>query len=577
MRIPEEANAQARFIRWLIDCCVGSQAKRRPLYEKRRRFYLFGQNIQTITRYNRLKSHLALLRSFCYAEDQISYSITAPKNSDETTQAQYLAIQDDWNEDFTACGLADDYDEALLWSFVYDTMVLKLGWNDVTGQLFSQLVEPAAFGVFEEYVRDFSAQQAMVHTFVLSYDDAVERLLRAGLAADIPKLKEVGGGDSDLGLPGSLNQIIISATGGTNIQGNVMGEANPSYEAGPDYQAMVSHTVVPFHEVTVWDSQAADWRFFYVIEPDIIISDSKKTIAALKNTGNSRVKPEYESETNLFLKGETPFVAVTPYPLYNYAWGDCHLEDLIPLQTWMNERIEQIDEILQAQVDPAKSFAGFAGLDDERMEAFGGPGTFVQDQLPGSKVEAHRPPMPEDLFRELEYIQGMFMEQSGFTEILAGRGERNVRGKSHARELKTTGAGRVRKVATGLERSLTRIADIGLRLKAKNDDTHLRTPSGQDFVLAQVVHGHDYSIRVAGHSHSPLFTMESQEIAFALFKSQAIDREWLVRLLKPPHMNDLINNLRRRVVAEAQARERQAQQPQQPGRRNTNGHAHPPV
>ena len=122
----------------------------------------------------------------------------------------------------------------------------------------------------------------------------------------------------------------------------------------------------------------------------------------------------------------------------------------------------------------------------------------------------------------------------------------------------------MRKVATGLEKSLTRYADIGLKLKAKNDDTHLRTPDGKEFVLAQVLGEEDYQIRVSGHSHSPLFTMESTETAIALFKAQSIDREWLLRLIKPPHMRDLINALRKRIIAEQQAREKMAQQGLQP-------------
>ena len=558
MRIPDEPAEQEKFLRWLIDSCTKSQPERRSLYEKRRRFYLYGQDRMEIVRFNKLKSHLSLLRSFVYAEDSCTFSVSAPKNADEGTVAKFLAIQDDWNDNFTSSGLADDYDEALLWAIVFDSMFLKLGWNDVTHEQFAQLVEPASFGVFEEY-KPFENQQAMVHTFILDYDDAVERLLRGGLAHRIHELKMVGGGTDDTGLPGTMKQLVISATGGANVQGNIVGEVNPSYESAPTYQAQVSHTVVPFHEVTVWDSVSLDWRYFHVIDPTIIVSDSKRTVKAIKELGNHKEKPKYDSETNIFLKQEHPFIAVTPYTLFNYMWGDCHLEDLIPLQKWLNERLDQIDEILVMQVDPPMDFAGYSGLDDERMEAYGGPGTRVSDPLPGAKVTEHQPQMPEDLFREFSMISDvLFLEQSGFTEIMAGRGEKNVRGRGHARELKTTGAGRVRKVATGLEKSLTRLADKGLKLKAKNDDTQLMAEDGSKFVLAQVLEG-EYSIRVAGHSHSPLFTMESDEKAMALFKSQAIDREWLLRLLQPAHLADLIHALRKRVKAEQQARQQQMQ------------------
>lgn len=560
MKIPTDPKQLRTFVRWLIDACTISQQERRAFYEKRRRYYLFGQNKNETVRFNKLQSHLGLLTSFIFDLGQFSYAVSAPHNATEEVTAQYLAIEDDWNTEFTDSGLGDAYEQALLWSCVYDSMILKTGWNDTEGQLFAQIVEPASFGVFQEYVGDLSSQQAMCHTFALDYDDARERMIRAGLASDIPKLKEVGGGSSDIGLPTILSQMIISATGGANIQGNIQGEINPNYEAGPSYSAKLSHMVVPFHELWVLDSASNDWRIFHVLEPDFIVSDSKATIDALRAMGKHKVKAPYDSETNFFLKREHPFTAVTPWPLYNYFWGQCHMEMLIPLQNWLTERLTQIDEILEMQVDPAKDFAGYTGLDDERAGAWGGPGSWVADPLPGAKATLNYPTMPEDVFREFDTIQGLFMEQSGFTEIMAGRGEKNVRGRGHARELKTTGAGRVRQVAIGLERSLTRFGDVGLRLKAKNDDTELRTATGTKFVLAQVIGNEDLNMRVSGHSHSPLFTMESQETAFALFKAQSIDREWLLRLIKPPHMRDLINTLRKRVAAENAAKQQMAAQ-----------------
>lgn len=557
MKIPNDPEELRNFLCWLIECCTNSQNERRPLYEKRRRYMLFGQNKTEIARVNELDSHVSLLRSFLFAPDQVSWSISAPPNADDAEQARFLVVQDTWNDDASSSGLTDAYNDALLWSIGYDTMILKSGWNDRSHQGFAELVEPGMFGVFEEY-RDFDSQQAYTQTFVLDYDDACERLIRAGLAKEIPNLRRTGGGASDLGLPSAVSNIIIAATGGGNamgVAGNVQGTVNTDFESSPSYAPKVPHSVCAFHEVTVFDSDADDWRFFHVIEPDIVLSDSKRTIEALKGTG--KIGPDYDSPTNFFLKGEHPFTAITPYPLYNYVWGRCHLEDLIPLQNWLLERLTQIDEILETQADPAKSFAGYSGLDDERMEAWGGPGTYAQDPLPGAKAEIHYPTMPEDLFSEFDRILALFMERSGMTEIMAGRGERNVRGRGHARELRTTGAGRVRNVATRLESSLTQLAEKGLRLKAKNDKTPLKTTDGEEFVLAQVLDNSDYRIRISGHSHSPLFTMESAETAFALLKAKAISREWLLRLIKPPHLNDLITDVRK--IAKQEQAQQQAE------------------
>jgi hypothetical protein len=54
-------------------------------------------------------------------------------------------------------------------------------------------------------------------------------------------------------------------------------------------------------------------------------------------------------------------------------------------------------------------------------------------------------------------------------------------------------------------------------------------------------------MRIAGHSHSPLFSDESKETAALLFKAQAIDQEMLIRLLNPPGRDNMIFALRERV------------------------------
>ena len=51
----------------------------------------------------------------------------------------------------------------LLGALVYDTMILKRGWNDATDRPFTQLIEPSSFGVFREDTYSFEDQQAMVH------------------------------------------------------------------------------------------------------------------------------------------------------------------------------------------------------------------------------------------------------------------------------------------------------------------------------------------------------------------------------------------------------------------------------
>lgn len=566
MIIPSDASRKKNLLQFVLETCITSQTERRRLYEKRRNYFLFGQDTESMVKFNRLQSHIPLLCSFLFQGDQCAFDIAAPKNASEQDVAKWLAVQDDWNESFQDDGLADVVDEAIQWAVIYDTMMIKQGWNDITSSQYALMIDPSAFGVFQEEISDFSRQQAFVHSYYLDYDDAVERLMRAGLSSELGKLKPLSTGASDFTLPGSLNQMVISATGGENLGGNVSGTLNPSYEAQPTYKARVDRPVVPFHEMWIWDTEAADWRTFHMTGPDVILTDSKDYIATIKKMGGPRAD-KYDSETNLFLKHDHPFTAITPYKQYDYFWGMCHLDTLIKLQDWSNERLSQIAEILEKQADPAKNFSGFMGMDDDRAEAWGGPGTYVFDQMPNAKAELIAPQMPEDLFREFDEIGGLFMQQSGFTEIMSGRGEKNVRGAGHARELKTTGSGRVRKVAGGLERPLVRIADIGLKLKARNDDEHLEVEiegKKESFVIAQVLGQSKFTVRVAGHSHSPLFTAESQDLALLLIKFGAIDQEWLIRLTRPPQQASLLHALKQKQKERAKALAAQQAQGIQP-------------
>ena len=63
----------------------------------------------------------------------------------------------------------------------------------------------------------------------------------------------------------------------------------------------------------------------------------------------------------------------------------------------------------------------------------------------------------------------------------------------------------------------------------------------------------DYSLRICGHSHSPLFADDSKEMAATLFKAQAIDQEGLITMLNPPNRDNLIHALRARQKKAAQA------------------------
>lgn len=571
MIIPETEPRKTETLKFILDTCLQSMRERKELYDWRRSYFLYGTAADQATMYNRIESHLDLVSSFLFSADHAQFSLAAPLNSSDDQVKQFVASEDKFNNDFRDAGLFDVFGEAVPWSLVFDSMLLKAGWNTARNEATCTIVEPWKFGVFAEEICELESQQAFVHSYHIDYDNAVQRLVRAGLVDKIEKLNVVNT-PFESPFPEMVTRMIIASTGGANLSGNVTGSVDPSYVARPSYTAKVDRPLVALHELTVWDDQCKDYRLFFMVDPDIVISDSRATIDVLKRTGSfksarDQQKPFYNTECNLFFPREHPFTLVRPYNVYEYFWGKAHIDSLIPLQNWSNERLDQIHDILEKQAYPPRVGSGFLGLSEEKMEAFGGADSWVMDQTPNAKIEELYPQMPADIFADYAQIGALFMEASGLTEILQGKGEPGVRTRGQTKDLKSTGGGRVKKTAVRLEAPLVRMGDLFLKLNMRNNDEAIQPDPKEDgkpgdpFYYANL--GSDYSLRIAGHSHSPLFVDDTKELAGALFKAQAIDREQLIRLLNPPNRDNLIHSLRTREKKEALAK---AMNPQPPAK-----------
>jgi len=578
MIIPE-GSGQAEWLRWVLDICLNSQKDRKDLYDRRKQYFLYGTASDQEIIYNRIESHLDLVSSFLYASDSAQFALSAPLNASDEEVKQYMAAQDSFNNDFRDAGLFDYFGDSIVGSLTYDSMFIKMGWSDVNEDATATIVEPWKFGVFSEEITELESQPAFVHSYHIDYDNACQRLTRAGLSALIPKLNVVNT-PFQSPFPELITRMIIASTSGENLMGNVTGSVNPSYAGRPTYQAKVDRPLVAFHELYIWDDECTDYRVFWIIDPDIVIADSKKTIKALKAAKGFKPQreqqaPFYDTECNPFFPREQPFVHIRPYNIYEYFWGKAHIESLIPLQEWSNERLEQIHDILDKQAYPPRVGSGFMGLSDEKMEAFGGADSWVMDQLPQASIKELTPQMPDDIFADYGQIGQLFIEASGLTEVIQGKGTEGVRSRGHAKQLASTGSGRIKKAAMRLEGPLVRMGDLAFKLNMRNNNNPI-TPDpkedgkpGDPFYYANMVG--EYNLRIAGHSHSPLFVDDTKEMAAGLFKAQAIDQEGLIRLLNPPNRDNLIHQLRTRQKAAAKAKMMQAQMGGPPAKPNGKG------
>jgi hypothetical protein len=584
MIIPDrDETVLSERLKWIVDTCLASRKERKDLYDRRRQFFLFGGADQTQVIYNRIESHIDLVNSFLYSADSAEFEISAGINAEDAIVKQFTAAQDNFNDDFRDAGGFEFFGDMIPDAMVYDSMFIKTGWSDARAEETFEYVMPWEFGVFAEEITDLDKQQAFTHTYHIDYDQACQRLERAGLRDKIDRLNVVNT-PFDSPFPELITRMIISATGGENLAGNVSGSVNPAYVSRPSYHPKVDRPLVAFNEVYVWDDDCSDYRVFWVVDPDIVIADSKSTIAALKRAGKfsaQRKQQEafYNTECNPFFPKDHPFVHICPYPIKKYFWGKAHIESLIPLQEWSNERLEQIHDILERQAYPPRVGSGFMGLSDEKMEAFGGADTWVMDQLPQAAIKELHPEMPPDIFQDYASIGALFIEASGLTETVQGKGEAGVRSRGHAKQLATTGSGRIKKTAGRLEAPLVRFGDLTFKLHQRNDDEAIQPDPGEDGKPGDPFYYHNlvgnHSLRINGHSHSPLFADDSKELATGMMKFQAIKKEDFIRMLRPPGRNRLIHSLRAQERKAAQAAAMRAKmgipEPGAGGKRKPNG------
>jgi len=554
MIFPTNEDELEKRVTYLVERCLSTREDREQLYNWREQNYLFGTSGGGRAPINELESHIDLVSSFLYAPDHAFFHISSESDEDLEV-AKSIALQDGFNEDFQSSDMSDTFMDGVPWSIVYDTIIPKVGWNRDRGELFLDLVPPHNFGVYNERITDLDSQECFVHTYFLDYQKAAGKLMLSGHGDKIAQIK-VTHSDSVSPFPEMLQRMIIAGTTGSSLSGTLFGQVNPDYTPEATYQPKTSVPLVRFNELWAWDDTYLDYRVFHLIEPNILVGDSVRWIASYKKAtknvidlfGRLEKVTNKTSDSNPFFPGEHAFSKIQPYSKYNYFWGKAHIDTLIPLQEKLLTRLDQIEDILDRQADPAKVASGFMGGAEDKLAALGGAGTWIMEQLPQAQVKELKPDMPADVFHEYDKFKAMFLEASGLTDVTSGKSEKGVRSHQHAADLKKSGSGRIKKAALRIEKPLNKIGDVALKLKMVHDDDKLRTAPDDDgksttFYPCDVG---SVKMRVDGHSHSPLFGDEARELAFVFRKFNTVDDEDFIRMTNPPSRDTLLHSLRKR-------------------------------
>ena len=369
------------------------------------------------------------------------------------------------------------------------------------------MIEPGNVGVLREDTPYTDRQEALVQKYYITKSELMNRLYSHPKRDEILKRVSSAYHQSGLDVPEGLDRIVMSQSNPT-MYGNV----NLDLSGYTRYKARVAEDTVEMNELWVWNDETQDYQVVTIADPDIVIYD----------------RP---GET-VFLKGECPFVQICPNPQYDYYWGQSEVQRLVFLQQLRNKRMSEILDLLSKQVNPPTALIGFSGILDEKNFALNRAGGLLSSDLPNAKVERVAPTMPQQLFEVIHEVDAMFAEASGISSVLSGRGEQGVRSAGHASQLARLGSSRAKKRAIIVEDALEKVATLYLKMMRVYDGTHFKDVDGVPFIAAQFTE--DFVVKVDAHSNSPIFTEDLRQLAFNLFKAQAIDREGLIDLLEPP-------------------------------------------
>lgn len=521
MKIPKELADRENFYQLVIKKCTSSQQNRATDYAALRDYYLFGgSNGIGGSPFNKIYPHIDLLTSFLYASETTKFSIHLGASAQEAEFGRVPKLAQSVNDMWLDSNADRVVSEAITWALVDNTRIVKLvpKVNRTTKKMegiYPYSVHPANFGVYREDVAMLDRQEAMVESYYTTKSqleiDLENHPQRKAILDSVATSSSRELEDDD---QGGIARLMASTqqplTEGTTAIGNVF-----QFDSGIDYiPDLDAHELITMDELWIWDTDKGDYRMVTRIRNGMTVYD------------------RIASEHHIFLAGEHPYIQFCPRPLPFYFWGMSEVAGLANLQEWYNERIMQIRKLLNLQVNPPTDASGFGATADEKMYALFSEGGLFTDGGQGvqpGKLQRHPPTLPADLFTVLREIDQSFSDHSGLPNTVQGKGEVGVRSGKQTSELARLGSARIKKRALVIEDSLEKMATLYLKLKKKYDNTVYQDETGAAFIAEQFTG--DFTVKVDGHSNSPIFIEDKKELAFSMLEAKMVTRERAVEMI----------------------------------------------
>ncbi len=406
----------------------------------------------------------------------------------------------------------------------------------------ASLVMPWQFGVYRPDINNLDAQPAMCETIPMTLPEVWRRIYHLPDRDKLfDRIKATAAPNKGGMFPNSFFHQVLSTSpiqtgvGGSTrpVPGGIVQLSTDPYSGGPGPNS--DAPMVNMYELWVWGE--TDYVTIQIIEPDILIAPRMRRSNLLVSGGHDTGLHPY----GLIQSNQTP----------GNIWGRSELADLIEPQQFLSDTASDIKRLFGVQVD---KFIGFSGQDDiidEKYDAARAAG-FVNLGAGGAATDL-TPKFPPEALPLLETIIKLMEMISGFDNMLSGKGESGVRSGSQSNPMMKAAGAPLRDRSLIIERQINAAADLTLSLaEAKDgrnfwtDPKHIKETS---FLLADLPE--DRRVVVDGHTSSPVFAEDHQELLIGGLKLGIVDAESAIEQLPFQNRDVLLSRLRMKQEKEA--------------------------
>lgn len=544
LELPSDNKKLTRQALDWIEECRQSQASRAAYCRDINTIVETGRNSGPKSLLNLMPSVLDRFASHLFSPTELQFAIDYenpyPKNILEWGKVGSRLLSRQWERSNTDMTFARGVFEA----GKYGACVLKQ-WVQQEGEkqtpvYHKRLVMPWQFAVYREDENELGKQSVMVETTSLTLPEVWRRVYMLPEAEKLYKRIQT---HSMRGLIGdtpnsffhqvlSTSQINTSGQPGAAMPGGIVSlTSDANY---PILEPMIGTDTVRMHEL--WVQGEKDYVTIQIIEPDILVS------------------PIY-NHTNLLIKdsGLHPYTLIQMNEVSGYFWGKSEISDLIETQGWLATTADDSRRMLGLQIDKLLGFAGFDGLADEQYDQSRGAGFF---NMPAGATVNDITPAYVDVLPMIKFMIESINMQSGFPEIMQGRGEPGVRAGVHADTLLKTGSPTLRDRSLLIERQCATAADVTFALmQAKDgrrywtDGSSIKSAEETSFGLGDIPD--DRRVSIDSHSTSPIFADDHKQLMAEGAKLGIVTPHYMIDNLPFPNKEILHSELREKEQKDA--------------------------